>query len=245
MSRKAFIESHNATCKNWNWSWSFVNHESKMIIFGAWDTITNGNYALIFSEEWSRNRERKPPAFNESRSHLRLIEEDGYTLRTFKIIRDQKIEEDGTIKTKIKTFIPKLEQKQLSRIGINWYAISEGSIVIEEEITKDDIYHEGSKKTITVNSFERSSKAKAACLEYHGRVCQICEFDFTSKYGAIADGIIHVHHIVPLGEIGNSYEVNPIRDLIPVCPNCHAVIHRTKPALTIEQMKELIKKYGI
>jgi 5-methylcytosine-specific restriction protein A len=196
---------------------------------------------MIFTEEWSDNRGRKPPGFDESKQHLELIINKEYQLRTFKIIRNQYIDSEGKIVTKIKSFVPKLENKTLSKIGKNWYAISRGNEIIEDEISHNDIYHEGTRKTVVVNSYERSSKAKKACLDYHGRICKICEFDFNERYGSIADGIIHVHHIVPLSEINSTYEINPIKDLIPVCPNCHAVIHRTKPALTINQMKELIQ----
>ena len=52
MSRKKFIESQGATCKNWTWSWSFINEAKKFIIFGAWDVYDEGNMTLIFSEDW-------------------------------------------------------------------------------------------------------------------------------------------------------------------------------------------------
>ncbi len=61
-------------------------------------------------------------------------------------------------------------------------------------------------------------------------------------YGQIGEGFIHVHHLKPLSEIGQEYEVDPIEDLRPVCPNCHAMLHRKKPPYTIEQLKDLIHK---
>ena len=84
MSRKKFIESQGATCDNWTWSWSFVNHKEKVVIFGAWDIYTKGNMALIFSKDWEINsRGRKSPGFDQSLEHLRLIEKQGYKLKTF------------------------------------------------------------------------------------------------------------------------------------------------------------------
>lgn len=241
MSRKKFIESHNATCKNWNWSWSFVNHEEKFIIFGAWDTNTNGDCALIFSEIWSDNKSRKPLAINESREHIRLIEEEQYDLKTFQIVQEEFRDKNGLYKTKIKSFTPKLEDKNLFKVGQLWYAKSESNeISYNSRLENHALFPEGSVKQITVNTFERSKKARKKCIEFHGCICIICNIDFGKKYGPLAEGLIHVHHKISLAEIGNEYEVDPIKDLVPVCPNCHAVIHRTKPALSVKQVIELL-----
>ena len=56
----------------------------------------------------------------------------------------------------------------------------------------------------------------------------------------IAQDFIHVHHLVPLCEIGEAYAVDPVNDLVPVCPNCHAIIHRRTPPLSIGEVKELL-----
>ncbi|HDY85591.1 MAG TPA: HNH endonuclease, partial [Methylophaga sp.] len=87
MSRKKFIESQGATCRNWTWSWSFINESEKVIIFGAWDTNTDGDTSLILSDTWEYSgKGRKQPAYEQSREHIRLIEEEGYELKTFPII---------------------------------------------------------------------------------------------------------------------------------------------------------------
>jgi 5-methylcytosine-specific restriction protein A len=65
--------------------------------------------------------------------------------------------------------------------------------------------------------------------------------NFGDVYGEIGKGFIHIHHLIPISEIGTEYKINPITDLIPVCPNCHAMIHRTKQPLTIQELKSLIK----
>lgn len=86
-------------------------------------------------------------------------------------------------------------------------------------------FEEGKSVRIVVNRYERDRAARTACLEAHGRICVVCRVDLASVYGPIAAGVIHVHHRKPLAEIGESYTVDPVRDLVPVCPNCHAVIH--------------------
>ena len=60
------------------------------------------------------------------------------------------------------------------------------------------------------------------------------------KYGEIAREFIHVHHIKPLSEIDQKYEVNAIKDLIPLCPNCHSIIHRKNPPYTIDEWQEIL-----
>lgn len=69
---------------------------------------------------------------------------------------------------------------------------------------------------------------KKACLDYYGYSCQICGFDFKKEYGEDFDGIIQVHHIKPISYFEEEHEVDPIKDLIPVCPNCHVALHSKK-----------------
>ncbi|MBE2217886.1 MAG: HNH endonuclease [Ignavibacteria bacterium] len=78
------------------------------------------------------------------------------------------------------------------------------------------------------------------CIKYYGAKCQICGFDFEEKYGDIGKGFIHVHHKVDISTIGKEYEVDFKKDLIPVCPNCHAMLHKRKPAYSIDDLKQLI-----
>lgn len=106
-------------------------------------------------------------------------------------------------------------------------------------------YEEGKATEIFVNRYERNQKARLECIKHYGNICQGCSFDFETFYGGTVKVSIQVHHIVSLAEIGKTYKVNPITDLIPLCPNCHAVVHSTKPALTIEALRKLTKKNGI
>lgn len=117
--------------------------------------------------------------------------------------------------------------------------------IIPEElpIYNNQKYPEGSKHQITVNAYERNSVARKECIRIHGYVCGICGFEFGDFYGEEFAKIIHVHHIKPLNEIDDRYEVDPEKDLIPVCPNCHAVIHSRKAEVySIEEMKEIIAR---
>lgn len=94
---------------------------------------------------------------------------------------------------------------------------------LETKLQKD--FAEGEKAAVFTAKYERNPRARAACLAYHGYTCKVCGMNFEKVYGEEFKGIIEVHHIVPLNQIGESYVVDPIHDLIPVCPNCHAAIH--------------------
>ena len=243
MSRKQFIESQGATCRNWTWSWSFINEKDKVIIFGEWNGRPEGNTSEIFSEDWRLTQKgNKQAGYDQSREHIRLIEEDGYQLKTFPMIySDANKDEEGIGPAKIEDFVRELTTKSLKRVGGSWYASDDAmSNHLPEEIDNPEQYTEGASKVVSVNTYERNSEARAKCIEYHGYKCAVCSFDFEGIYGSIGKHYIHVHHIVPLYEIKKEYQLDPIKDLVPVCPNCHAIIHRTRtqPALTVKQLKE-------
>lgn len=111
-----------------------------------------------------------------------------------------------------------------------------------EEISNPESYVEGAKKQITVNSYERDRQARNKAIEIHGLDCFVCAMNFESMYGEIGIGFIHVHHLTPLHIIDKSYQVNPEKDLVPVCPNCHAMLHRSNNPPNIEQLKYAIRK---
>jgi predicted HNH restriction endonuclease len=76
---------------------------------------------------------------------------------------------------------------------------------------------------------------------HYGSTCAAYGFNFGVVYGELAKGFIHVHHIKQLSEIGEEYEVDPIADLRPVCPNCHEVLHLGGKCRTIEEAKSLLE----
>jgi len=112
---------------------------------------------------------------------------------------------------------------------------------LPEEIPDDAVLLEGSKRRITVNAYERNPKARQACINHYGTTCVICGFDFLKVYGEVGRGFIHVHHLKPLADIDREYEVDPINDLRPVCPNCHAIIHKNDPPFEIEHVKRFLQ----
>lgn len=100
---------------------------------------------------------------------------------------------------------------------------------------------EGTKRSRYVTTYERNPEARKECLRYYDAVCQACGLVFGDRYGLIGKGFIHVHHVVPVSKIGEEYEIDPVKDLRPVCPNCHAMLHKQTPPYTIKELKKIMK----
>ena len=127
--------------------------------------------------------------------------------------------------------IPLFERKLAEKLG---------RVTLSEEELK-----EGEEETYVLNKYERSKKAREACLAAHGSACKVCGIDFGKAYGPEFAGKIEVHHIIPLSQIGSEYVVDPVNDLVPVCPNCHTALHSKKDGVyTIEELKKIRESAG-
>ena len=115
------------------------------------------------------------------------------------------------------------------------------SLDYPELVSVSEALVEGAVSQVRVNAYERNPVARSICIEHYGCACFVCGFSFAAQYGEIGDGFIHVHHLTELASIGEEYQVDPIRDLRPVCPNCHAMLHRKRPAYSIDELKALIQ----
>ena len=138
------------------------------------------------------------------------------------------------------------EKNNKIRITKDFNYSFENTLIIYPDDIEDTSLYEGTKKKITVNAYERSPQARQECINQFGYKCQICDFDFEKVYGDIGRDFIHVHHIVDISTIAENYKINPIKDLIPVCPNCHAMLHKRKPAYSPKEIKSkvLAKTYN-
>lgn len=98
-------------------------------------------------------------------------------------------------------------------------------------------YTEGARKSVRVNAYERNAQARADCISHYGCGCAVCGMTFEKKYGQLGKDFIHVHHLKPLTLTDGAYIIDPIEDLRPVCPNCHAMLHRREPPLSIDELR--------
>lgn len=103
-------------------------------------------------------------------------------------------------------------------------------------------YSEGTKFDIIATGKERDIKARKACIQRYGYNCAACEFNFEETYGNLGSEFIHVHHKNPLANAEGERKVDPVADLIPLCPNCHAMTHRCSPPLKVEELRDLLRE---
>lgn len=115
------------------------------------------------------------------------------------------------------------------------------SVMLPEEVPGGSAYNEGSVERILVNRYERDRRARDECVRHYGTSCSLCGFDFFAAYGEAMAGFIYVHHLNPLSSAGEDYQIDPVRDLRPVCPNCHAALHRREPPYSLEEVRQFLE----
>ena len=141
---------------------------------------------------------------------------------------------------------------QPSKIGRTYWSINPGETLTKEILRGGELrwfpdeteeHIEGATKQVYVNAYERNPKAREACIKRYGATCTVCGFNFKAKYGgSIGEGFIHIHHLKPIAKQSGEYVVDPTKDLRPVCPNCHAMLHVKDPPLTIEELVEIVNQ---
>lgn len=108
-------------------------------------------------------------------------------------------------------------------------------IPTEQESQKT--YSEGTPNQVSITKYERNPFARKACIDHYGFSCFVCDFNFETTYGPVGKGFIHVHHLMQVATVGETYSIDPVKDLRPVCPNCHSVIHKRKTPYSIDEVK--------
>jgi hypothetical protein len=141
------------------------------------------------------------------------------------------------------------------RIGIDlwcldglWHVINEKSKAdsdraFEQFLQDEKDFYEGRRVENTGYRIERSSKARNECINIHGLDCKVCQLNFFEVYGEIGLRFIHVHHVNDISGQPENYKVDPKKDLVPVCPNCHAMLHQgSTPARSVDELKAIMKE---
>ena len=116
---------------------------------------------------------------------------------------------------------------------------TDGEVHTPDELL--DGYPEGGVLQVTVNRYERDRRNRAAAIALHGSACRVCKVDMGERYGTPALGLIELHHTTPVSELGPDYQIDLRKDLVPLCPNCHAVAHRRRPPYTMDELASLLR----
>ncbi|MGK9123908.1 HNH endonuclease [Olivibacter sp. SA151] len=112
----------------------------------------------------------------------------------------------------------------------------------ETDIIRERVLTEGAPSQLLLTRYERNPYARQECINYYGLSCAVCDFNFEKIYGEIGRDFIHVHHLKRISSNKTEYDVSPINDLRPVCPNCHAMLHKRVEPYTIEELKEILRQ---
>lgn len=246
-SRKQFMESVGATCKNWYWSWSFINEKEKFIVFGCWDSSVEKEEGLIFdSKEWKTDAKgKKTNGYKQSLEHIRLIEEEGYALKTFSMhgaVPEGINGENGV--PEIKSFTPELINKNLFKSDGRYYALDYESLPKKTHDEYEKIFQDQIKKSKTDTPEARTKRLKIApkkpqktnvtstvyirnpdvvieVLRRANGVCEKCHKDAPFIRKKDNTPYLEVHHKIQLAHGGE----DTVENAEALCPNCHREAH--------------------
>ena len=104
------------------------------------------------------------------------------------------------------------------------------------------IQTEGTPHIIKAIRYERNPINRQLCLFRKGYSCAVCGMNFEDVYGELGHHYIEVHHTTPVSTMKEGYVFNVDRDLVPLCSNCHSMVHRQDPPLSVDQLKEILIK---
>ena len=120
--------------------------------------------------------------------------------------------------------------------------LARGELFLDSGEEFVETFREGGIVRVAVTLVERDPRARAACIAHFGYKCLACDFDFSEKYGVLGNQFIHIHHLTLLSTREGEHTADPVRDLVPVCANCHAMLHRQTPPLTISELREIMER---
>lgn len=143
--------------------------------------------------------------------------------------------------TKVSYYNEEIESKKDTILNYISLVIAMILSIMTYEIIGIEGKAEGKQYEDKTIKYERNPINRKLCLSVKGYKCSVCGFDFKKVYGEIGEDFIEVHHTTLVSQMGDNYIVDPIKELFPLCSNCHAMIHRRNPAYTIEELKSIIK----
>jgi 5-methylcytosine-specific restriction protein A len=156
----------------------------------------------------------------------------GYTLSS-----DDKLESEYMAFTSKLGITPNNKNRKYWRLNLQGVDFSNNT-------STDDEFPEGRLVERKHKSRERNqalvSAAKEAFLTNNATLhCEICGFDFETKYGERGIGFIEAHHTVPVSDMAPGQKTQ-LEDIALVCSNCHRMLHRSRPWLGMEQLRKLV-----
>jgi 5-methylcytosine-specific restriction protein A len=165
-----------------------------------------------------------------------LLNPDSEKILTLDQLQEGKLGEQHW--TPMSSGIPIADAQVVQELEEAWFKFLARSGHASQFVDEVSAFVEGGMRQVMQTRYERNPHARAVCLASHGYACKVCTMNFEQVYGNIGYRFIHVHHLTPVSAAKGPYELDPLIDLIPVCPNCHAMLHRQKPPLSPEELRQ-------
>lgn len=147
-----------------------------------------------------------------------------------KIIKDEETQRNRK-KNAFKRYIEFCENIEKNNFNINQPILED---VFESR-------SEGGKKVVVSKIAERDLSLRISAIKIHGTNCFGCGFNFENKYGQIGKRFIEIHHVVALSTYEKSKKIDPYTDLIPLCSNCHRIVHRKRNyVLSLLELRDIL-----
>ena len=223
--------------KGGNWDTGIVEHDSEFLIFA--NVGTEGRTGHDYNNRWEGELFRwshKGGSRLQWTSVRKLLEEGRRIHLFWRESNSAPFEYAGLVKA--------IEVLDKTPVEILWSfedGAHDGTFFQGPDEVHSEEYTEGTAHQVSVNVYERNGSARRACINHYGTSCAVCGQNFEDLYGPIGAGYIHVHHLVPLSDCGEGYKVDPFKDLRPICPNCHAMVHRRQPPYSVEEVQQMLK----
>jgi len=144
----------------------------------------------------------------------------------------------------------KSDSQDLEMINNAFYKASDSHTLLAQEFGYDpnaESFKEGNLQLrIHLRKERNRSLVKRAKerwnQEQRGHICcSICGFSFSKTYGEVGEGFIEAHHVKPITSLDPN-EIVKLTDLVPVCSNCHSMLHHNRPWLTAEQLSDIVNR---
>ncbi len=143
--------------------------------------------------------------------------------------------------------IDRNSDREICELALEWASRLVAAVVallpLEPGPTSAVGQEEGDAYEMLVTRYERSHINRAACIAVHGVTCHACGFDFSLAYGPLGEGVIDVHHVQPVSTVGPGTVINPVKDLVPLCANCHRMAHQRRPApYSVAEIQSMLRE---
>lgn len=136
---------------------------------------------------------------------------------------------------------------RLLKLIADAYGIESGEQAFVSSVEAHASYSEGQRLRRETYFFSRNSRLVKEVKKKYKYRCVACGFDFYSKYGELGKNYIECHHLNPLSERAESEWSadlgTNIDGVVVLCANCHRMVHRRRPALSLEELISAVQSY--